>query len=595
MNHNSQLSADLLSTFKALPDPYLIISPNLSILAASDAYLLATSTTRKEITGKFMAEVFSLHSGQINPLQDCLQKVLATGKPRELIMHQYDGAGKLSAEGYTDEKHWFTLNTPVLNEHGQVLYIIHKISEVRGNTTPGHGQNETDSAQAGLISGQKQEVHEDRYRTLFESMDQGFCIIEMIFDKDNKPLDYRFTELNAVFEEQTGLKEAAGKTARELIPNLETHWFELYGQVALSGNPVRFTQGSEAMGRWFEVYAYRLGGDNSHTVAILFSDITARKQAEIKLKESEQRFGGIFNQTSVGIALTDLAGKFILVNGQYCEIVGWPEEKLYQMHLYDITHPEDIPANSFLLEKVIDESIPFSIEKRYIRSDGSLIWVNVNVSVVKDAEGKSSYIVGICSDITAHKQALEALRDSERRLSRIIEASNDGIWEWDFVNDRAWWNSRYTEIMGANISQDKRGLRAVNDYIHPDDRHLVPDALKAHLERGEKYEVEFRFVRPSGEIRHVLSKGKAVMDGEGKVNKLSGTVTDITERKKIEEALRESEQLFRTFANNIQNLAWIADPMDGFTGTTRCGMITLALRMNKCRVGAGKRCTTRII
>jgi PAS domain S-box-containing protein len=90
---------------------------------------------------------------------------------------------------------------------------------------------------------------EKRYRTLFDSIDEGFCVIELIFDENNQPVDYRFVEVNPTFEKQTGLIEAQGKTARELIPNLEEHWFEIYGRVALTGEAIRFVEGSEAMER----------------------------------------------------------------------------------------------------------------------------------------------------------------------------------------------------------------------------------------------------------------------------------------------------------------------------------------------------------
>jgi PAS domain S-box-containing protein len=124
------------------------------------------------------------------------------------------------------------------------------------------------------------QASEEKYRSLFETMDQGFCILEMIFDDDNNPVDYRFLEINPTFEQQTGLKDAIGKTARELVPNLEQHWFDLYGQVALTGEAKRFIDGSEAMGRWFDVYAFRLGGEASRKVALLFTNITDQRKAE---------------------------------------------------------------------------------------------------------------------------------------------------------------------------------------------------------------------------------------------------------------------------------------------------------------------------
>jgi PAS domain S-box-containing protein len=126
---------------------------------------------------------------------------------------------------------------------------------------------------------------EERYRTLFESVDQGFCILEMIFDEDERPVDYRFLEMNRMFEVHTGLVGGAGKTAREMVPTLDSFWFETYGRVAQTGEPVRFESEAPAMERWFDVYATRLGGPGSRRVALLFSDITSRKESEATLRK----------------------------------------------------------------------------------------------------------------------------------------------------------------------------------------------------------------------------------------------------------------------------------------------------------------------
>lgn len=139
---------------------------------------------------------------------------------------------------------------------------------------------------ARKLAEQARRESEELYRTLFDSVDEGFCVLEMIFDEQNNPVDYRFLETNPVFERQTGLEHAQGKTARELVPSLEAHWFEIYGRVALTGEPLRFVDGSEAMGRWFDVYACRVGGPESRKVALLFSDITKRKQAEEYLTQA---------------------------------------------------------------------------------------------------------------------------------------------------------------------------------------------------------------------------------------------------------------------------------------------------------------------
>ncbi|PSF37685.1 hypothetical protein C7H19_09020 [Aphanothece hegewaldii CCALA 016] len=126
---------------------------------------------------------------------------------------------------------------------------------------------------------------EERYRTLFESIEDGFCVIEMMFDENNQPIDYRFLEINPAFEKQTGLKDAEGKSIRQLVPNLEAHWFEIYGKVALTGEPIRFENSSQEMNRWFDVYAFRFEQPESRKVAIFFKDITERKQSEIQQQQ----------------------------------------------------------------------------------------------------------------------------------------------------------------------------------------------------------------------------------------------------------------------------------------------------------------------
>ena len=122
-----------------------------------------------------------------------------------------------------------------------------------------------------------------RYRTLFDSIDEGFCVVEVIFDSQQQPVDYRFVEANPAFVKHTGLpQDAVGRTAREMLPTLEEHWFRIYGRVALTGQPSRFESGSEAMGRWFDVFAFRVDEPEQRRVAILFTDVTEYRRAELE-------------------------------------------------------------------------------------------------------------------------------------------------------------------------------------------------------------------------------------------------------------------------------------------------------------------------
>lgn len=127
---------------------------------------------------------------------------------------------------------------------------------------------------------EKLKEREERYRTLFETMDQGFCVIEMMRDANGKAIDYRFVEINPAFEKHTGLGNAIGVTMRQLVPNHDEHWFETYGKIADTGESLRFENSADAMQRYYDVFAFRIGGDGSQRVGILFTDITIRRQSE---------------------------------------------------------------------------------------------------------------------------------------------------------------------------------------------------------------------------------------------------------------------------------------------------------------------------
>lgn len=135
---------------------------------------------------------------------------------------------------------------------------------------------------------------EERYRTLFEAIDQGFCVLEVRLDAPDGRVDYRVVEANPAFYDRTGFPEAIlGRWLREAAPDLEDHWYETYGRVASTGEPERFEQHSEMLGRWFNVYAFRIGSPQNHRVAVLFSDISRRKsqeeQARLLMREAEHR------------------------------------------------------------------------------------------------------------------------------------------------------------------------------------------------------------------------------------------------------------------------------------------------------------------
>lgn len=136
---------------------------------------------------------------------------------------------------------------------------------------------------------EKLHYSEEKYRLLFESIEEGFCIIEVIFDERDNPVDYRFQEINPSFARQTGLTDPVGKSVREIIPRHEDHWFQIFGRIARTGKPERFENRAAGLGRWYEVCAWRYGRPEDRQIAVLFSDITERKEAGTGGKPGRRR------------------------------------------------------------------------------------------------------------------------------------------------------------------------------------------------------------------------------------------------------------------------------------------------------------------
>ena len=130
---------------------------------------------------------------------------------------------------------------------------------------------------------------EERYRDLFDSIDEGFCIIEVLFDDEDEPVDYRFLQINPAFEGQTGLVDAVGRTIKEMVAGHERHWFETYGRIARTGTPERFEDAAAALNRWYDVYAFRVGKPGENKVGILFRDVQERKRVEEVLRDAQER------------------------------------------------------------------------------------------------------------------------------------------------------------------------------------------------------------------------------------------------------------------------------------------------------------------
>jgi PAS domain S-box-containing protein len=156
-------------------------------------------------------------------------------------------------------------------------------------------------------------------------------------------------------------------------------------------------------------------------VLVTAVETTNRVRTEDALRASEERFAGLFQQTGVGVIQCELDGRFLLVNRRFCEIVGRSADELLALHVPDITHPDDHDNDAKLRQRLVADGVPFNVEKRYLRPDGSQVWVSVNVSLMRSADGKPMQLIGVARDITDRRRAQEHLELLVRELNHRIK------------------------------------------------------------------------------------------------------------------------------------------------------------------------------
>ncbi|MDD5578302.1 MAG: PAS domain S-box protein [Methylobacter sp.] len=366
---------------------------------------------------------------------------------------------------------------------------------------------------------------EARFRTLFNSIDEGFVTIELMFDANKKPVDYRFIQANPAFERLTGLENPIGKTARELVPDLEEFWFETYGKVALTGDPVRFENKSEALNRWFDVYALRVG-DSMSRVALIFNNITERKLSEQALRETAEFNRTVLESSQDCVKVLDTQGRLQYMNANGLALMEVTDfERLKNQVWWDIW-----PTNC-------EQSIRRSMENA-LRGDvgrfqefcptlnGTPKWWDILVSPVRGEAGQIISLLAVARDITAQKHAeqeRETLLEREQMLRQQAEESNRSKDEFLALLSHEL-RTPLTSIMGwatmlknKTLSAEKSTLAIdiINDNARQQNA-LIEDLLdvsriisgKMKLEPGvvdlkEIVAATVETVRPAAELKHI--------------------------------------------------------------------------------------------
>ena len=402
------------------------------------------------------------------------------------------------------------------------------------------------------------QASESLYRSLFEHMLNGFAYCRMRFE-DGQPVDFIYLKINDAFMAQTGLGDVTGRWVSEVIPGIresDPGLFEVYGRVARTGRPEQIEYYLQALKHWFQVSVYSPQPD--HFVAI-FDVVTERKRVERALRESEERLRVFIEHVPVQLAMFDREMRYLAASRRWRDAYAPGGQEIIGRSHYEILpwcHENWKAAHR---RGLAGETVRVD-EDRYEIADGSIRWGRWEVLPWWTAAGAVGGIVIFAEDITARKNAEDALRESERRLRLAQDSAQMGTWEWDVVSNHNHWSDEVYRLYGLEPGCCQPSFDAWRDSIHPTDQAAAAATAADALKRSAELNFEWRTARPAGAERWLLSRGQPQFDDQGRLVNYLGIVMDITERKRAELALRASENRLRTLVDTLPDLVWLKDP-----------------------------------
>ncbi len=273
------------------------------------------------------------------------------------------------------------------------------------------------------------------------------------------------------------------------------------------------------------------------------------------LTQQEDIFRQTFENAAVGMAHVGRDGHFIRINRTLLEITGYPEKELLNKTFQEITHPEDLEEDIHLVEALSRGEIDsYAMEKRYFKKNGDIVWVKLTVSAVNDAGGDLEFFIAIIEDISKQKQTEETLRKNEERLRKAFQIDTVGVLFFDMESNFLDANDTFLKMIGHERERLEQGELNSELVTLPEWMPRTMEVFMELKETGRFRPYEKQLVRPDGSRWWGLFAGIRLDENEA-----MEFVIDITERKRAEETLQESEEKFRLISNNISQLVWMGD------------------------------------
>jgi PAS domain S-box-containing protein/putative nucleotidyltransferase with HDIG domain len=264
------------------------------------------------------------------------------------------------------------------------------------------------------------------------------------------------------------------------------------------------------------------------------------------ISQSEERYRAIFEQVTVGVAHTTLDGRILDVNPKFCEILGYTRDEAMALHIRDLTHPGDIGKSIDARARILAfQRSGHEREVRLIRKGGAEIWTHIGTSLIRSVDGRPVHFISLLHDISAQKRADDERRETELRFRQVTENISEVFWLTDpSMHEMLYVSPAYEAIWGRSVHSLYSSPRDWLEAIHPEDRHRVREAAETMQITGD-YDEGYRIVRPDGSVRWIRDRAFPVRDDGHAIIRVAGIAEDITEHKRTESALLESESRFR--------------------------------------------------
>ena len=505
----------------SVTDPFFAMDSNLRYTYWNEASEALTGIKAEAAIGKHVFDVFSNDKATRRAVK-VYKKVIRTKKP-QLFVNEYSIGGR------------------------NVFFEIHAYPTKDGISVFSRDITDRKKSEEDLKNS------EERYRSLFNSMTEGFILLETVCDDTGKIVDLRFLEKNPAFKATSNLKhDVAGKTLREVLPDVD-YLFETYGSFMQSKEPARLQLYYDATDKWYDIYAFNPAKGQ---IAVLLRDITQMKRAEQALQQAKIDWERTFHSVPDLIAILDNQHRIVRANRAMADQLGTNPEQCIGLKCYECVHGTSSPPDVCPHVKTLQDEKEHVAEVHEDRLGGDFI---VSTTPLTDEKGQMIGSVHVARNITKRKKVEQALRESQLDLNRAQTVARTGSWRLDAKRNELLWSDETYRMFGV-----PKGTPLIYETfigcVHPEDREYVDMKWQAAL-RGEPYDIEHR-ITVNREVKWVREKAELELDENGTPRGGFGTVQEITKivemREKLEHYSKHLEDIVEEKTRQLKNAERLA-------------------------------------